>query len=52
MVLIIEFMLAPILSWGLTAFGIAVPVEVQIAILGVLNIVLRTITNKPISSWF
>ena len=44
-------LLAPILSWGLAVLGVVVPPEVQIAILGVLNIGLRQISSKKISSW-
>ena len=43
---------APFLSYGLSLLGLAVPAEVQVAVLGILNIVLRKITDKPIEGWF
>jgi hypothetical protein len=41
--------LAPILSWALTLAGLAVPVEVQVAVLAIINVVLRMVTTKKIS---
>ena len=44
-------LLIPLLSWGLGLAGVTVPAEVQIAILGLLNVALRRITAKPINRW-
>jgi hypothetical protein len=40
---------AVLLSFGLTQAGIEVPAEVQIAILGVVNLILRRISNGAVS---
>ena len=44
--------LAPVLSWGLSLAGLVVPAEVQIAVLGLVNIVLRAITKQPVDGLF
>lgn len=43
-------LLAPVLSWGLDALGLVVPMEVQLSILAIANIGLRLVTNSAIGS--
>ena len=45
-------LLAPILSWGLALLGVPIPVEVQISILSLGNVLLRALTEKPITRLF
>ena len=44
--------LAPILSFVLSAVGLEVPAEIQVSIIGVVMILLRKISSREISSWF
>ena len=39
---------APVVSWLLGMAGLVVPAEVQIAVLGIVNIVLRFVTKQPV----